>query len=67
MADIVDKTTGVISLAALSKYNGKTEEENMKWIAQFLAMKAEIYNRPQTMHITCKINEVESERRKNEY
>lgn len=54
MTEIIDKASGTISLAELSKYNGKTEFENMKWIVEFLQAKAEFYDRPQKMIITFK-------------
>ncbi len=54
MADIIDKKTDCINLAALSEYNGKTEVENAKMIILFLAQKAEAYGIPQTIRLTCK-------------
>lgn len=59
MTDIIDKKTGVISLTELSKFNGKSEMENLKMLTLFLAQKAEFYGIPQKMHITCKGNKAE--------
>ena len=61
MADIVDKETGSINMAALSEYNGKTELENTKMIVLFLAQKAVAYGIPQTIRFTYKGDEVEGE------
>ncbi len=49
---IVDKKTGAISLAELSKFNGESEVENAKKIINFLAQKAEFYDTPQTIILT---------------
>lgn len=54
MADLINKRTGAVSLKELSKYNGKTEFENMRMIILFLAQKAKFYNRPQKVIITFK-------------
>lgn len=58
MADILDKETGTINLKALSEYNGKTELENFKTITTILALKANIYNKPQKIRITFRGNPV---------
>ena len=53
------KDDGGISLAELSKYNGKSEVENAKMIILFLAQKAGAYGIPQTIRLTYKGNKVE--------
>ena len=55
------KDDGGINLGELSRYNGKSEFENTKMIVQILTMKAEVYNTPQTIRLTFKGNEVESD------
>lgn len=49
----IDKE-GCISLSELSKYNGESELANAKTIVLFLAMKAEVYDIPQTIRFTSK-------------
>ena len=61
---IIDKD-GCISLAKLSKFNGKTELENAKMIVQILAYKAEFSGIPQTVRFNCeeKIEELKERNR----
>ncbi len=51
---------GAISLAELSKINGKSELENAKMVLLALMMRAEFYGK-QTIQLTVKNNEVESD------
>jgi len=52
MIDIIDKTTGGINLAELSKQNGRTEIENAKTLIELLAVKADFYDKPLKIHLT---------------
>ena len=54
MSKYIDKKTGTINMAELSRYNGKTPFENLQMITEILMMKAVAYKIPQTMRLSFK-------------